>query len=1006
MSSIDIFPWNDNFNTGVAKIDEQHQRLVDLLNQLANHIAFQSDLPALNNIFDQLADYASFHFKTEEDIWHQNIPKDPLELDHKKTHDSFVKQVLELKSNINAKPSDDVITDVLSFLTNWLALHILESDRHMAMIVSAVQSGQSIEAAKKSADQQMQGSTRTLIDVILSIYQSLSTNSLQLMRKISEQKRLENSLIDSEEKLLLFIKHAPVSLAMFDLNMNYVAVSQRWLSDFNLDTQNILGRSHYELFPNVAEERKKIHRRGFNGEVITHECDYIRLKDGSTLWIKWEVRPWRSHDGKIGGIVIFTEDITASKNAEAALKETAGVLLRAQKIGNIGNWSYQIKNAAGDIDCSDQVYNIFGLDRTTDTLTFNSVSSWLHPDDQPALDAFRQTLHSLSAESLGDIIRPIFRLKRPDGETRWIEISAECEFNDDNKPSTCFGTIQDITERKQNEKTLSKLTLAVEQTPTAIFITDIDANIEYANKAFTDVTGYQLCEVMGKNPRILQSGKNPPSIYGDMWSHLSEGKEWRGELINRDKYGNEYVDMSLISPIRDETGKVTNYLAIKENITEKKQADERIKQLAYFDQLTGLPNRGQLNERFDYTLSLAARSGAPFSLMFLDLDHFKNINDTLGHTIGDKILMGAAKRLKTVLREGDTLSRTGGDEFILLLPNTNEDGARDVAEKLITTMSNPCLVDQHELVSTVSIGIVMYPEDGLDFETLAKNADAAMYRVKKESRNDFRFFTEEMQKNSARSLLLSNALRFALARNELSLHYQPQLSIEENRITGAEALLRWNHPELGSIPPNEFIHIAEASGQILEIGEWVIRTAVNQLKYWIDNGLPPLVIAVNLSPVQFRHPNLPKLIAQILDEAQLPPEFLEIELTEAATMHDPNLAIEIMNNLNNLGIRMSIDDFGTGYSNLSYLKRFKAYKLKIDKSFVQDITIDADDRAIVLAVINLARSLGMQTIAEGVETSGQLAYLRMQGCNEIQGYYFSKPLTADEFEAYALEFGK
>lgn len=1006
MSSIDIFPWNDNFNTGITEIDEQHQRLVDLLNQLANHVAFQSDLPSLNNIFDQLTDYASFHFQTEEEIWHQYIPEDLLELDHQKTHGSFVSQVLKLKSNINAKPSDDVIEDVLSFLTNWLALHILESDRYMTMVVTAVQNGQSIEAAKKHADQQMQGSTRALIDVILSIYQSLSTNSLHLMRKISEQKRLEHSLVDSEEKLRLFIKHAPVALAMFDLDMNYVAVSERWLSDFGLDDQNTLGRSHYDLFPRITEKRKEIHRRGFNGEVITHECDYIKLKDGSTLWIKWEVRPWRNYDGNVGGIVIFTEDITASKNAETSLKETADVLLRAQKIGNIGNWSYRVKDAGGDIDCSDQVYNIFGLDRSAHTLSFNSVLSWLHPDDQPALDAFRQTLHSLSDKSLNDIVRPVFRLERPDGETRWIEISAECEFNEDNKPNICFGTVQDITERKQTEKTLSKLTLAVEQTPNAIFITDLDANIEYANKAFTDVTGYQLCEVIGKNPRILQSGKSPQSVYDDMWNHLSQGKEWRGELINRDKYGNDYIDMSLISPVRDETGKVTNYLAIKENVTEKKRADERIKQLAYFDQLTGLPNRGQLNEHFDYTLSLAERSGDPFSLMFLDLDHFKNINDTLGHTIGDKVLMKAAKRLKAILREGDTLSRTGGDEFILLLPNTDEDGARDVAEKLITTISNPSQIDQHELVSTVSIGIVMYPEDGRDFETLAKNADAAMYRVKKESRNDYRFFTEEMQKNSARSLKLSNALRFALARNELSLHYQPQLSIEENRITGAEALLRWNHPEMGSVPPDEFIHIAEVSGQILEIGEWVIRTAVNQLKYWIGKGLPPIVIAVNLSAVQFRHPNLPKLITQILDEAQLPPEYLEIELTEAVTMDDPHLAIDIMNNLNDLGIRMSIDDFGTGYSSLSYLKKFKAYKLKIDKSFVQDITIDADDRAIVLAVINLARSLGMQTIAEGVETSGQLAYLRMQGCNEVQGYFFSKPLPTDEFEDYALNFGK
>jgi EAL domain-containing protein (putative c-di-GMP-specific phosphodiesterase class I) len=315
-------------------------------------------------------------------------------------------------------------------------------------------------------------------------------------------------------------------------------------------------------------------------------------------------------------------------------------------------------------------------------------------------------------------------------------------------------------------------------------------------------------------------------------------------------------------------------------------------------------------------------------------------------------------------------------------------------------VAQSCQIEQYELVNTVSIGIAMYPQDGHDFETLSKNADTAMYRVKRAARNDFCFFTQEMQANSARSLQLVNALRHALARNELSLAYQPMVTIQDARVIGAEALLRWHQPELGPISPAEFIALAEESGQILEIGEWVLRSAVAQLGRWLQSGLPPMIMAVNLSAVQFRHPNLLEMVTRILDEAGVPHSALELELTEATAMDNPDTAIAIMNRLHEHGIRMSIDDFGTGYSSLSHLKKFKVSKLKIDQSFVSDIINDSDDKAIVKAIINMARSLGLKTIAEGVETVSQLDWLRLQGCDEVQGYFFSQPLSADAFEQY------
>jgi EAL domain-containing protein (putative c-di-GMP-specific phosphodiesterase class I) len=344
------------------------------------------------------------------------------------------------------------------------------------------------------------------------------------------------------------------------------------------------------------------------------------------------------------------------------------------------------------------------------------------------------------------------------------------------------------------------------------------------------------------------------------------------------------------------------------------------------------------------------------------------------------------------------VTRLGGDEFIVLLPGVDALGAAYVAQKLLKTIAQPYQVEGYDLRLTASIGIALYPEDGVDLETLSKSADTAMYRAKQEGRQDYRFFTPEMQARSARNLQLMNALRQAIDQEQLFVHYQPQVSLQDGRIIGAEALIRWQHPEWGMVSPGEFIPLAEYSGLILPIGEWVLRRAVQQAKIWLEQGGTPIIMAVNLSAVQFRHPDLPNLVSSILSEAGLPPEYLELELTESVTMNNPQAAITVMSNLHERGIRMSIDDFGTGYSSLSYLKKFKTYKLKIDQSFVRDICTDAEDKAIVSAIISLAKSLGLKTIAEGVERVEQLAFLREQGCDEVQGYLFSKPVSAELFD--------
>ena len=558
-------------------------------------------------------------------------------------------------------------------------------------------------------------------------------------------------------------------------------------------------------------------------------------------------------------------------------------------------------------------------------------------------------------------------------------------------------------ERKRAETQLQLAAKVFEQGSEAIMIMDSQRRIVRVNQAFGRITGYSEAEALGHTPDLLASGRHPPGFFQIMWESVHVHGQWQGEVWSRHKNGAIYPELLYISLLRDKSGAVTNYVGIASDLSQHKKDEEHIRLLADFDTLTGLPNRRLLHGRIDAALQHAQRHNEPLALMCLDLDRFKNVNDSLGHPIGDKLLVQVAQRLKQVLREQDTVCRLGGDEFVLLCTNTDAAAASQIASQLLESASQRYFIDPHELAITFSIGIAISPADGNTFETLSMSAETAMYRAKQAGRNGYRFFTPEMQVQSSRTLQLENGLRQALELEQLHLVYQPQVSLHNERVVGMEALLRWQHPTLGAVSPAEFIPVAEESGLILPIGEWVLRTATRQLRVWMDAGLPVELIAVNLSAVQFRQAKLPDLVSQVLLETGLPAHCLELELTEGVAMDDPLEAIAIMNNLHQRGVRMSIDDFGTGYSSLSYLKRFQVYKLKIDQSFVRDITEDPDDKAIVVAIIALARSLGFQTIAEGVETPGQLAFLREQGCDEVQGYFYSKPLPADAFEAFVRQ---
>ncbi|MDI1293503.1 MAG: EAL domain-containing protein [Methylobacter sp.] len=527
----------------------------------------------------------------------------------------------------------------------------------------------------------------------------------------------------------------------------------------------------------------------------------------------------------------------------------------------------------------------------------------------------------------------------------------------------------------------------------AVLITDIDAKIVSVNDAFTQITGYTEQEAIGQTPRLLKSGKQSEKFYKKMWQQITETGHWQGEVWNKRKDGELYPQWLGITAAKNNTGQVSEYIAIFMDITDHKLAQQRIEQLAYYDPLTRLANRTLLADHAKQAIALASRQHHLVGVLYLDLDRFKDINDSLGHAIGDKLLVDVANRLLSCVRDTDTVSRLGGDEFVVLLSHLDSaDNVLNVAEKILRALAEIFEISQHFITVSCSIGACVYPNDGADFDILLQRADTAMYQAKSDGRNNCKFFTEEMNVRVQRGLRLKNDMRSALKNEEFYVEYQPQFVLKSRRIIGAEALVRWRHPELGNISPSDFIPIAEESGLIIDIGHFVMQQACHQAKRWHDQG-HQLHIAVNVSYVQFVRNNLLQLVKDTLQETGLAAQFLELELTESILVSDPENVLSVVQALRDMGVFLSIDDFGTGYSSLSYLKRFAVHKLKIDQSFVRDILIDKDDAIIVSAIINLALSLEIQCIAEGVETAAQANKLQEMGCEQIQGYWLGRPLS-------------
>jgi diguanylate cyclase (GGDEF)-like protein/PAS domain S-box-containing protein len=559
----------------------------------------------------------------------------------------------------------------------------------------------------------------------------------------------------------------------------------------------------------------------------------------------------------------------------------------------------------------------------------------------------------------------------------------------------------DITERKRVEEQLKLAAKVFESTTEGVTITDTDGRILAVNKAFTLVTGYSEAEVLGRNPNLLQSGRHDPAFYAAMWASVRQTGHWQGEVWNRRKDGEVYPEWLTINSVQNEAGAISNYVGVFADISAIKKSQEQLDYLAHHDPLTDLPNRLLLTARLTHALQRAHRETRQVAVIFLDLDRFKNFNDTFGHPAGDRLLQAVARRLHECVREEDTVARLGGDEFLLIAEDLawSRDAA-PVAQKVLDALNRPFTLpgdeDLGEIYVTASLGVSLYPQDGEEVATLVKNADAAMYRAKDQGRNNFQFYTTELTAIAFERFTLETCLRHALEREELAVYFQPMLELAGSRIVGVEALARWRHPDLGLVAPDRFIPLAEDTGLIVPIGEWVLRAACAQTKTWQAAGHPTLRLAVNVSGRQFLQKDLTLVIVRVLQDTGFDPHLLELEITESFISENAEQTIASLWRLKELGISLAIDDFGTGYSSLSQLKRFPIDKLKIDRSFVRDIASDADDTAITRAIIAMGHSLQLQVIAEGVESRQQHDFLLAEGCDQAQGYLYSPPVPAEE----------
>ncbi len=812
---------------------------------------------------------------------------------------------------------------------------------------------------------------------------------VNLLLDVTGNRQAADRLLESEHTARLMFDHSPVSQLMILPGKHVTNVNDKFIELSGYTRGELVGRTLADLglLDDNAQNKRVIAEIQRTGVADKLEIQF-RRKDGG---IRYSLISTQSIN--VNGVLHRLHsffDVTEQRR----MLESSRLINKA--VASISQGVLISDRNRMTVSVNDAFETMTGY--TQAELVGLPCSVLQGPESDPStVLAIRSALNAGQAFS-GELLN-----YRKDGSTFWNALSINPVRDEHGELTHFVGIQRNVTERRTQDSQIKLAAQVFAQSSEGVIVTNACNEVVMVNQAFTAITAFDAADVLGRNPAAFTHGMRDEEAYRAKWKSINETGRWEGETIGRRKDGSTYPEWLTVSVMRDEAGEVRNYVRTFSDLSLQQAAREQISRLSHYDPLTALPNRSLFAERCRHDLSLASREQRPLAMMVLGIDNFKNVNETLGNDVGDKLLRKVAARLTRAVRDQDTVARVGGDEFAIVLPGDTPEGASQLAERLLTIVGRSYEVNDHELNVSASFGVAVYPSDGGDFDTLFKSAQIAMHQVKDQGRASYRFFSADMARNTVEHAALINALRNAIRLDQLQLHYQPFVDLQSGRIGGMEALLRWTHPERGAISPAQFIPMAERSGLIVEIGYWVLRQACVDLRNWKQQGIEAPQVSVNLSPAQFRDPALISKIRATLQVHDVDPASICLELTEGAVMDDLGHSEEVMRSLKAYGLTLALDDFGTGYSSLSYLKRFPFDKVKIDQSFVRDINNNSQDAVIAKVVISMAHGLGLRVTAEGVETEMQCDFLRRNVCDEIQGYFFSRPVPAQAMEVLLRE---
>jgi diguanylate cyclase (GGDEF)-like protein/hemerythrin-like metal-binding protein/PAS domain S-box-containing protein len=1169
MKTIDIFPWNNHFDTGLEFIDTQHSKLVAILNRLATFVTYKSNTEELNCIFDELIEYALCHFQSEEKIWHKYLENDILNIEHKNTHQKFIDKILQFKKEQDLKPFNQLSNEVLAFLVDWLVSHILKTDRKMAYIILGVESGLDINTAKNEAENKLNDNHNILIEIIISIYSTLFPNTLELIKELKQHQKHEETIIFQDKYLQLFLELSSsfinLPLDQIDLQINnalkematFVGADRAYIFDYNFDlntatntyewcntdiephiqnlqnicmsfvvdwpelhskgkyviiedvkalqegklkeilsSQDIKSLVTFPLFENNKcigfvgfDAVKKLHKftkleiellgffsrllgniankkrietelkyeRSFLKTLIQDIPDLIWLKNKDGVYLacnnrfedffgaseseiigktdydfieKSQADRFRENDNKVlltKKQNINEEEVTFVKDGHKEILSTSKTPFHDSNGNFIG-----VLGVARDITATKKLEKNLILER-------NRFESYLYAveaiivsiDINGCITLVNRKGCDLLGYSQEELIGKQwfeFCLPQPEGKENVYPVFLEIingnlegkEYFENyivtknkekkliawhnslllDESNQIIGTLsagEDITQRRVSENKLHLAASVFTHSHEGIIITSSENKIIDVNHAVEVMTGYSKEELIGHNPKILSSGKHLSIFYKEMWEELNKNSSWTGEIWNKRKDGTLFPEMLTITAVKDDFGELIHYVALFADISGLKEQQKHLEYIAHYDALTGLPNRILLSDRLHQAMLHAHRNKSTIAIIYLDLDGFKEINDSYGHNIGDKFLTIIANRMKKTLRECDTIARLGGDEFVAVLHNLgNHKECKPMINRLLQAASETVTIEKCDMKVTASLGVTFFDDkDTFDADQLLRFADQAMYQAKLAGKNRFHIFDAVHDENIRTQHANIEIIETALKNNEFMLYYQPKVNMKKGTVVGLEALIRWNHKTKGILTPGYFLPMIKGDLLSIQIGEWVLNEAFEQIECWKKEGLE-IVVSINIDALHLLSGSIFNYLKKLFNKyPTVKPNNIILEVLETSAIEDIEKVSQIMETCKKIGINFALDDFGTGYSSLTYLKRLPVSELKIDQSFVRDMLFDTDDLAILEGIISLATAFRRDIIAEGVENIKQGQILLQLGCEVAQGYFIAYPMPAE-----------